>query len=302
MLFIATSIAGLEECVCREVGHTRCFILDKGLIVFEADDPSKALSMHSIASLAIIIGVYGLVKPSRRFLRYTMREPLYTLRDSGVSVSGVRVWCNDKRIRGTLKVIGARETRRVFRGGRSGSRLWLIYSRGRLWLGLEIARRIYARHWVTSAGLNPIVAYCLVQYYRQLVENKRVLEVFAGGATMALEACRLGAKHSVGVEVDEKKAFLSLENAFNSKLDVCYDPVISDAFNPPFREKAFSIVLGDPPRGRRFSAISLRKLVGVLRKLSRRKTIIVYDRKTLRGRIVRELVVGGKKIIIVELL
>ncbi len=301
MLFIATSIAGLEECVCREVGHGRCFILDKGLIVFEAKSTSEALSMHSIASLARVIGVYGVVEPNRRVLRYAIREALYVLRDNNVGVSRVRVWCSDRRVYETLKVVGAREVKRVFKDVGRGSRLWLIYSWGRLWLGLETARRIYAKHWVTSAGLNPIVAYCLVQDYRKLVGNERVLEVFAGGATMALEACRLGAKHSVGIEVDEKKALLSLENASKNKLDACYDPVIADAFNPPLREKSFNIVLGDPPRGTRFPAISFRELVETLKKLSRRKIVIVYDREIRGGKIVRELVVGGRKLVAIEL-
>ena len=301
MLFIATSIAGLEECVCREVGHDRCFILDKGLIVFETGNSSEALSMHSIASLATVIGVYGVVEPSRRVFRHAIREALYALRDNNVKVSRVRVWCSDRRVYETLKIVGAREVKRVFKDTGRGSRLWLIYSEGRLWLGLETARRIYAKHWVTSAGLNPIIAYCLVQDYRKLVENERVLEVFAGGATMALEACRLGAKHSVGIEIDEKKALLSLENASKNKLDACYDPVIADAFNPPFRERAFNIVLGDPPRGTRFPAISFRELVGTLKKLSHRRIVIVYDRGIPEGRIVRELVVGGRRILVVEL-
>ncbi len=301
MLFIATSIAGLEECACREVGHGRCFILSKGLIVFETRSTSKALSMHSIASLARVIGVYGIVEPSRRVFRHAIREALYALRDNNVKVGGIRVWCSNRKVYETLKVVGAREVRRVFKDVRRGSRLWLIYSERRLWLGLEAARRIYAKHWATSAGLNPIAAYCLVQEYRKLVENERVLEVFAGGATMALEACRLGAKHSVGIEVDEKKALLSLENASKNKLDTCYDPVIADAFNPPLRERAFNIVLGDPPRGTRFPAISFRELVGTLKKYSRRKIIIVYDREIRGGRIVRELVVGGRKLVAIEL-
>jgi len=256
--------------------------------------------MHSIASVAEVVGVFGVREPSRRVFRRVLREVFYALRDSGRRVSGVRVWCSNRRIKETLRVTGLREVKRVYGHSRRGSMVWLVYSKNRLWIGVEVARRIYSRHWVTSAGLNPMVAYCIVSRFIDVFWKGMVLEVFAGGATMALEACRLGAKYSVGVELDSSRAQLSLENAWRNGFSQCYDAIIADAYKLPFRDKCFDLVLGDPPRGWRFTRIDLEKLLGVLKKVSRRKIILVLGEAPPDGRIIGRLRVGGKKIFVVE--
>ncbi len=300
MLVIATTISGLEECVCREAG-SKCLQVHRGLIVFQAPCIARTLSMHSIASIAEIIGVFSVVEPSRRILRLVVREVLYALKAMGKRVASARVWCSDRRVRETLRVIGIREIKRVYGFlNKSSPTLWLVYDGTRLWMGVEIARRIYSRIWVTSAGLNPMVAYCIVSRYADVFLGKKVLEIFAGGATMALEACRLGAVYGVGVEIDENKARLSLENAWKSGLDKCYDVVVADAFNPPFRKDSFSLVIGDPPRGWRFSAVDLDELLVALEKVSKGKIVLVLGSLPRRGRIVGRLRVGGEKIFVVE--
>ncbi len=300
MLVIATTIGGLEDCACSEA-NSKCLPIYKGLIVFQVENNVKVLSMHSIASIAEVVGVFGIVEPSRRILRLIIREVFYALKAMGKRVSGIRVWCLDKKVKETLRVVGIREIKRVYGSlDRSAIDVWLIYDGARLWIGVEIARRVYSRFWVTSAGLNPMVAYCIVSRYVDVFLGEKVLEVFAGGATMALEACRLGALYSVGVEIDENRARLSLENAWKNELDKCYDAVVADAFNLPFRENSFSLVVGDPPRGWRFSAIDLDRLLKVLEKVSKGKIVLVLGGSHKRGRIVGRLRVGGQRIFVIE--
>ncbi len=301
MLVASTTIKGLEECVCSEAGNN-CLPIDNGLVIFQAEDIDKALSMHSVASLAELVGVFGVVEPDRRVLRRVIREILYVLRDMGVRVGGVRVWCRDGRVRETLRVAGLREVKRVYGSLGMGGVVWLVYDGRRLWIGVEVARRVYSRIWASSAGLNPMVAYCVVSRYADVLRGERVLEVFAGGATMALEACRLGASYGVGVELDEGRARLSLENALRNGLDKCYDVVVADALSPPFRRGSFGLVLGDPPRGWRFTGIGLEELIRVLRGVvaSGGRIVLVLGDLPMDGRIVGRLRVGGRRIFVVE--
>lgn len=256
--YVASTIRGFEECVCTEIEkefyNSSCSTLGPSLVVFSCDEPVDS-RLHSISSLSILLGVLGIRDKSRRSIRLSIRDILYAMRDSGIVVKGVRVRVDDKGISRLVEVIVLREIRRVYGDGpKNGTYLWIMLYDNTMWFSIEVARRVYSKLWVSSAGLNPIVSFCLANSVVLETKPKRVLEVFAGTATMALESCRLGALYCIGLDIDPAKLLLSLRNAEKYGLTHYYDAVVGDASKLPFRNSVFEAILGDPPRGRRLIA------------------------------------------------
>lgn len=125
---------------------------------------------------------------------------LYMLRDKGIGIGDIIVKTNNRKIQRLLETIAFRKFKRVYKDCHGGKRLWIIKINDLMIFSLEIARRVYGKIWVSPTGLNPIVSFCIASTTTLEASAKRVLEIFAGTATMALESCRTSAIHCIGLD------------------------------------------------------------------------------------------------------
>ncbi len=318
--YLALTIKGLEDCVCSEAvsrGFKNCKQVIEGIIVLDTDteylDPR---TLHSISSIAELITVIGVRSLSKRVIRIAIRDLLYILRDNGVTIARVKVRATGVSSR-LVERICIREIRRVYGAKPSkGRTLWLIIVDHVIVFGLEIARRVYHEIWATSTGLNPILAFCVVNEFKDLLKHGLVVEVFSGSSIMALEACRIGASYCIGFDINPRAIELSLVNAEKHNLKAMYDGVVGDAHKIPFRDNSFTILFADPPRGRRVHAMvnyylvlgeSLRVISKVMVFVSNRylvNKITMILNKVFHRRVhkvfVKELIVGGEKVFVLK--
>jgi len=308
--YIALTIQGFEECVCRELflldPESSCSTLAHSVLLLGTTTSEVVNSLHSISSLSKLVTLIYLRNTSKRSIRLCIRDVLYMLRDKNIEISDILVKTNDKRTRRLIEIIAFRELKRVFKGISEGKRLWIIKIGNLMAFSLELTRRSYSRVWVTTTGLNPIVSFCIASDIVLNTGAKKVLEVFAGTATMALESCRMNASYCIGLDIDPRRLELSIMNARKYALTALYDPIVGDVHEPPFRSKVFDITLGDPPRGRRLCIdINYSKVLTELYRITKKNVILILDLNTYkeitdiigRERIVyKDLIVGGMKL------
>lgn len=96
------------------------------------------------------------------------------------------------------------------------------------------------------------------------LEDKNVLDLFAGSGQMGIEAISRGAKHCTFIETDRNAKTIIEQNVKNCKFENESTVILADAVSFLSRNNKFDIVFVDPPYKNGLAQKTLEKISNVL--------------------------------------